>query len=220
MEQIIMEQIGNWIGAILIIMVFTFLLPLKKQRLYRIAETIFVAAAVGHSFIISIDAIAKPASQLPKGDFLQLIPILLGIFMFTRYAKRLSWLARFPIALLVGTGTGVAVRAMAEAQITAQLAATILPLAQPGKFLSNFNNLCMVIMVPAAMLYFVFIRPAKTGGSSALSKIPTFALNKISTFGRIVVLVALGSLYGNLIMGRMSTLIGVIQFLISDWLRL
>ncbi len=207
-----MEQVlVNWISAILIIFVFTLLLPLKEHYLYRIVETIFIAAMAGHACVTATATVTRPATLISTGDFFQFIPLILGLLLFTRFAKGYTWFARYPVALLVGMGTGLSVRASAEAQIIAQLRATILPLAVP-RMLDAFNNFCIMIMVPASILYFLFTRP----GKGNVGKV----LDTISRLGRIIVLAALGSMYGNLLMARITGLIGILQFLFFDWLKI
>ncbi len=190
-------------------MVFSFLLPFRRQRVYRVAETIVVAATVGHVCVSAMQTVRGPAlGILSRGEVLQLVPVIMGIMLFARFWKRLEWVPRYPVALMVGVGTGLALRAV-DAQVLQIVRSTILSV-RGANLLVNFNNLMLMVMFSVGLLYFTFMSPQKGIIGSALSK--------IGRIGRMVIMVALGCLFASELTGRMTILASIMQFLLFDWL--
>ena len=93
----------------------------------------------------------------------------------------------------------MAVRNTVGSQVVTQIYATLL---KPN----TFNNVLIVLGVAASLSYFFFSWESK-GVLAVPSKI-----------GRIVMMITFGAAFGNTVMGRMSLLIGRLQYLWGTWL--
>jgi len=200
------QLVGIWVGAILTLFMFSFLY--RENRFYRFTEHVFIGVGTGYTIVTCFKTfISTGWTPLIKGEYLSVIAIILGLLMLTRYYPKTRWLTRYPIAVLLGTSTALAIRGTVEAQIVRQIQATALPLVSPNP-LTMFNNIVVVVMILATMSYFFFTVEHKG------------ALGVASKMGRYSMMVMFGALFGGTIMTRMALLIGVLQFLLKDWLGL
>lgn len=197
----ISTDLGVWIAAIATIGIISF--AFKDNPLYRLVENVYVGISAGHAIVLGWMNIRDMGITplITKGQWSLLIPLILGVLLYTRYFKKISWLSRFPLALLVGIGTGLAIRGTVGSQIVSQIKGTILPL-------NSINNILIVLGTLGVLTYFFFSAEHKGG------------LKYVSAFGRYVMMVSFGAAFGNTVMGRMALFIGRLQFLYANWLGL
>jgi hypothetical protein len=188
-------------------MVYSFLY--KESPVFRFVEHLFIGIATGNLVVLSYKNITDMAiAPLLVGGFGWIIPLVLGVLLFTRFFPKYFWLSRYPAAYMVGVGTGLALRTYTHAQFTRQIVATLKPVTGVDS-ITAFNNFLILIMVVAITFYFIFsdrIRGAGAGTSS------------FGRLGRIAVMFSFGATYGTTVATRMAYLIGRIQFLLIDWL--
>jgi hypothetical protein len=203
----ISTDIGIWIAAFFTIFIMSY--AYKDNPLFKLAEHIYIGAAAGHAFVMGV-ASANTSSWIPlmRGQVIHIIPLVLGILLYTRYHSRYYWISRYPIALLVGLGTAVSIRTVIAANFTQQIAATIKPLSAVP--LTNFNNLVVLIVTVSVLWHFVFTQKKLSTGSVGL----------IAKFGRYAMMVAFGAAFGNTVVTRIVLLLGRVDFLLFDWLGL
>ena len=67
----------------------------------------------------------KLIEPLRAGNWIYIIPGILGCMMFFRFSKKRSWIARYPIAIYIGIGTGLSLIVEMQARVIEQLNATI-----------------------------------------------------------------------------------------------
>ena len=130
-----------------------------------------------------------------------IIPIIIGILLFTRLSRKLMWLSLYPIALIVGLGLGMTLRGAIFAQFLSQVKATMLPL-------NSVNNLIIIVGTTAVLLFFFFTREREGLFGSYVR------------FGRWIMMIAFGATFGDSVMMAMTLLIGRLQFLYGNWLKL
>ncbi len=195
----ISTDIGTWIAAIATIGIMSF--AFKDNPLYKLVENVYVGVSAGHALVLGWinirDRGIEPLTS--KGDWQVLVPLALGVLLYTRYSKRIAWLSRFPLAILVGIGTGLALRGTIGSQIVSQVKSTILPL-------NSVNNILIVLGTLGVLTYFFF------------SVEHTGALKHVSVFGRYIMMVSFGAAFGSTVMGRMALFIGRLHFLYANWL--
>jgi len=187
---------GTWVAGLITIAIMS--LVWKENPFYRSAEHLYVGVSAGHAVVMAYNNIKDMAFQpLAAGQFVWIIPIILGILLYARYTKQ-AWLARYPVSVIVGIGTGVAVRGAIHGDFTQQLAATMK--------VGSANEILLLVFVVMSLSYFFFSRDFQ----GPISIIPKA--------GRLVLMVAFGAAFGTTVMGRMALLIGRIQFVLGDWL--
>ncbi|HOV65932.1 MAG TPA: hypothetical protein PLR48_03160 [Bacillota bacterium] len=192
-------DLGTWIAAIATIGIMSFVF--KDNPLYRIVENVYVGVSAGHALVLGwINIRDQGITPLTsEGEWSVIIPLLLGLLLYTRYFKDIAWLSRFALSILVGIGTGLAIRGTIGSQIVNQVKSTVLPL-------NNINNAIIVFGTLGVLSYFYF------------SKEHRGVLKHVSTFGRCVMMVSFGAAFGSTVMGRMALLIDRLYFLYSNWL--
>lgn len=165
-------------------------------------EHIFVGSSSGYFVYIAIKTLAdiafRPIAQ--DGKLILLVPVLLGVMLYSRYVKRIAWMSRWGTSFLVGVGSGLAIFASIKSQLIAQVNATMVPL-------KTINNVIMLVAVLSILAYFFFTFKRKGTAFSSLS----YA-------ARLMMMLTFGVSFGNVVMGRISLLLGVLQKLLGDWL--
>jgi hypothetical protein len=174
----------------------------KENKVFRTFQHIYVGIAAGYGIVMQWKAIKNMAYTplVTKGVYTWIVPIVLGLMLFTRFFKQVNWLARWTVAFLIGIGSALAIKIL-ETEFVRQAQATFLPL-------NSFNNWLLVLGTLAALTYFYFTvkpNPALTGAAK---------------LGRYVLMLAFGAGFGNAVMGRVSLLISRMQFLFGEWIHL
>ena len=93
-----------WIGALLTLMIFSFLY--KDNPFYKFAEHLFVGVANGYYIVFYWQNALMPNlfEPLGAGNLVYLVPLLLGLMYFARFIPKIGWLVRIPIGFMIGWG--------------------------------------------------------------------------------------------------------------------
>jgi len=194
--------VGVWIGAFLTLCFFSILH--KENPFYRLAEHIYVGLAAGQAIVMGwLNVKNMSVTPLVKdGEFIQLIPLVLGVLLYARFAPaNVRWLSRIPSAFLVGIGTGLAFTRFAQSDLIGQIKGAFAPL-------NSVNNVLVLVGALGTISYFFFTKEQKG------------VLKVSSQIGRWTMMIAFGSAFSNTVMGRLSLLIGRLQYLLGDWLHI
>jgi hypothetical protein len=173
----------------------------KDNPFYKLVEYLYVGASAGHAITLGWANIRDMGltPMMKTGKIALIIPIVLGLMLYTRFSKSALWVSRIPMGFLVGIGTGMAIRGTIGSQVVTQIQSTIL---DPFKF----NNLVIIVGVVTTLSYFFFTwKQSGIGHASAIT-------------GRMFMMVTFGAAFGNTVMGRMSLLIARLQYLYGNWL--
>lgn len=193
-----LEILGLWVSMILILMIFSYLLY-KETPIYRLAEHLFVGVAFAVTAITAIDTTIKVAIiPLSKGEIIYVIPIILGMLLYTMFTRRYRWLSRFSLAALVGSMIGLAMRGVLIPNILQQVISTITP-PKSDDPLSWFNMLFIGIGTFCCLSYFLL-----THEHRGFWAYPT-------RLGRWIMMLGLGVMFGNTVLMRMAMLSGVAE---------
>jgi hypothetical protein len=188
-------MIEDIILAVLALMAWSILY--KQNPFYRIAESLIVGLTLAFVMYTGIDLLTKrvfiPWSQ---GDIVNPVTIaaILGFLTWTRFGgKSINWLSRWPLALLAGIGTGLAVKGAVGSQILRQLET---PNLLSGDIVANVNNILIILGTITTLSYFTF------------SYRHQGVLGYSSRLGRIFMMLAFGTMLGGFVMTAMGYLIG------------
>jgi hypothetical protein len=220
-----------WVGAALTLMVFSFLW--RDNPFYKIAEHLFVGVSAAYLMAMGFwstlwpSAVVKlvpaaarvtdPDATIGEPEPLVIIPLLLGCLMLLRLWPRLSWLARWPTAFAVGTTLGYNLVRTVRSNFLAQINATLEPglkLASAAggvDWIGTANHLALVAGTACAVVYFTYTR----GGAGLRGR---SLRDGAARTGLMVLMVAFGASFAYAVMGRISLLVGRLQFLLGDWL--
>jgi hypothetical protein len=192
---------GIWLAAILTLGVYSFLF--KENLVSRWIEHLFIGLGAGYALVLGFNNLkTKALVPIANGSNLaMLVPLIIGLLLFTRFFHRVSYLARIPLALMTGVGTGLTLRGTVVADFIGQIRAAIAPI-------NSVNSLLMVAGTLGTLLYFLFTTK------------PNRLVSYGASFGQVVMMIAFGAGFGNATMGRISQLIGRLDLLLSKWLGL
>lgn len=195
------SDLGVWLAAFATIFIYSYLLG--DNPLFKFAEHFYIGIAAAHAVVLGYQNIQEMAwKPLVAGKWIMIIPLVMGLLLYTRFVKDWSSLSRIPIAFLVGLAAALSIRGALDASLIKQVAATMVPV-------TDFNSFIFPIMVATTITYFFFTAGSKTKGIQFSAQI-----------GRWVMMIAFGSAFGNTVMARMSLVIGRLQFLFGKWILL
>jgi len=206
------QAIGIIVGAILTLMMYSFLY--KDNIFYKFGEHLYVGISVGYYVNIIWWQAFKPLFVIPaiyERDLVLLIPFVLGMMMLARFIRQISWLSRTPMAMLLGTGSGLAIPMILNANVLRQVQSTIMTLwvdiPEGGInalwWWNTFSAWIIFIGVLCVLFYFYFSLEHKG------------VIGKLGTVGIWFVMLSFGAAFGYTVMARVSLLIGRVQFLID-----
>jgi len=146
-----------------------------------------------------------------------LFPAILGLMMISRIFPNAAWLSRFPLATIVGYGSGIVIVTTLQASVLEQIKASFVsfaPLFHAEKITNailaqSANDFLLVLGLCCALIYFYFSAEHKG-----------IILGPASHFGIWVLMITFGASFGYTVMARISLLIGRFQFLLGDWMQL
>ncbi len=214
------EIIGTWIAALLTLCILSFLY--RDNPFYKFAEHLFVGISAAYWAVYQYFNVLRPNLIRPlfgEGQFIFIIPLVLGIMMLTRLLPRIGWVSRWPLAFIVGTYAGYNLIAYLQSNAVEQVRATLVPFVQveswqgflgnPGavSFLYAIGIPVVVIGVVTGIIYFFF------------SKEHAGVFGRCARVGIWFLMIAFGASFGYTVMARISLLIGRVYFLLHDWLH-
>lgn len=199
---------GTLVAGILTLAILTFLY--KDNPIYKMAESLLVGVAIGYVLVITWTntLMGMLFNPLFSGDnYYLVIPFILGLMMLARFNRKTSHLSRIPIAVMIGSGAGVAIPAMLYYRTIKQLSATVMPLFMENG-MPNISGIIVMIGLLSTLAYFYFSREHK-GSFGKFAKLGTYFL-----------MIFFGTTFGYTVMSRMSTFIGRMEFLLTDFFKL
>ena len=203
-------DIGVWIAALLTLGIFSFLY--KDNPAYKICEHLFVGVSAGYYVVLNYFSVVRPnlLDPLFKGgphtDYLLVIPLVLGILLFSRFFPKGDWLSRWSIALILGVYPALRITGFGQGDFVEQIHGTMLPLWVPGHLGTTIGNWILIVGLLTTLIFFFFSKEHKG------------ALGGTARVGVYFLMVSFGASYGYTVMARISLLIGRVMFLLHDWL--
>lgn len=201
----ISTNIWTWTTAICILAMWTFLF--KENPIFRAAEHLFVGSTAGHAIGMAVGNIHRYGFNplVQKQQLLLLVPLVLGVLLYARFFPKWAWLSRYPVAFLVGVGTGQSIYTSLRTQVINQSIGAMYKF--PGNTaLDTINAFISVFGLLAVLCYFLFTVPLKGG------------LQQFAKSGRWIMMVTFGVAFGNVVAGRISVLLGELTKILGDWL--
>ena len=207
------EMIGTWIAAFLTLCIFSFLY--RDNPFFRFAEALFAGVSLGYYIGQTADQTLKPNHVVPlMNDFAQnwylLFPALIGVNLYTRYVPKIAWMARISLAIYVGYFVGINRVQKLQGEVLPQSGATMVDLVASGadgrfSFWQSFDALVIFVGVLSVLIYFFFSVEHRG------------AVGKVSRLGIWYLMLGFGAAFGYTVMGRISLLIGRMNFLVIEW---
>jgi hypothetical protein len=176
-------------------MIYTILY--RENPLFRLGEHILVGATVGNAVVQAVlqirsIAITKFLNGIQTGDLigtLYIVAILLGILLYFQFSSKYRYISKISIALMLAVGLTLSIRGLIPVNVIGQITAAMAPL-------NSIQNVVNLIGVICVLFYFIYEKKV-SDISGPLPKI-----------GRYVLMMTMGAYYANVLMGRVSLVIG------------
>jgi len=205
------DRLIIWIAATCTLAIYTILY--RENPVFRLFEHLFLGVATGYGVQVIITTIIVPKWWNPlfhDRQWYWIFALLIGVMFYFVFSKRLTWIARWAMGLVIGATAGLGIMGFVT-EFIPQMKSAIKPVVQfnHSGVVWNLNNLLMFITLITVMSYFFFSiehkRPALAGSAK---------------LGRWLLMIAFGAIFGNTVMARVSLFIDRMQFLLVDWLKL
>ncbi len=234
----ISRSIGIWVAAFFTLCILSFLY--RDNPFYKIAEAVVVGVSAAYWMVVGfwttmipnllaklfpawVQGWAAPGTSPYREPYwyLYFIPLVLGAMLLWRLAPRGSWIARWPLAFIIGATAGMRLVAYVQADFLSQVRNTIKPLLvveggnqgrSLGEALANIDpwasaaNITLVIGVLCCLVYFFFSVEHKG------------AVGRLAKVGIWFLMITFGAAFGYTVMGRIALLAMRLEFLFDDWL--
>jgi hypothetical protein len=200
------EVFQLWVMAFLTLALFSFMY--RDNPVYKAVEHIFAGLTVGYQIGLIWNSVILQQvwASVLEGRGWRLIPAFFGLVMLTRLSSKLSWLSRASLAFVMGTTAGIFLISELHGRVLPQIQDTMVPLNGGDGFGATLLSIIVVVGVLSTLVYFYF------------SKEHTGALGVTARVGIWFIMISFGAHFGYTVMGRVSLLIGRVQFLITDWI--
>lgn len=195
-----------WVGAFVTLALFSFLY--KDNPVYRLVEHVFAGLSAGYYWGLIWDTVLQQQLYGPivnNQKYWLFVPGVLGLLMFARLKKSWSWVSRISLAFVMGNTAGIFLITQLHGFVLPQMRSTMTPQLVNGS-VDIILTVIVVAGVLSTLIYFYF------------SKEHTGVLGATAKLGIWFIMIAFGAHFGYTVMGRVSLLIGRVQFLVEDWI--
>jgi len=206
------EVLWTLLAGFMTLAIFSFLY--RDNPLYKIAEHLSVGVSIGFLVVTYYNNVFKPKvweTIFTHGQIDYLIPLALGLLLFTRFFPKVGWLSRWSLAFYIGGFSGLSIPSTLEGRVLQQTEGSIRSLyaEQAVGFwptvLQSWDAIFLVVGTLACLVFFLF---------SVEHKGP---VGKLAYFGRLCIMAGFGASFGYTVMARVSLLIGRIQFMTREF---
>ncbi|HTJ44788.1 MAG TPA: helix-hairpin-helix domain-containing protein [Kofleriaceae bacterium] len=117
----LIDVIGAWLGIFLTFCILSFLY--KDNPFYKFAEHLFVGVSIGYVVTLQYQDTIEPTLISHLTDqWWKIFPLILVALMLVKaMSRRYAWLGRFPLAFAVALYAGLAINAVAQSELGAQI---------------------------------------------------------------------------------------------------
>lgn len=202
-----------WLSALMTICSFSLLYG--DNPLFRIGEYTYTATVVAHSVVTGMSTLRSRFLPLFLGQKpLLIIPLILGLMSIFVVWRKYAWVASIPIAILIGVGTGLSIRALVATEVLSNITAVVREagLIFVGPPADQLGYLIRVVFTIAGVFYLLFTVFHRGPVSKPISY--------IRNFGKYVFLSYLGLSVGNAIMQHSGLATSALNRLFVQWLGL
>lgn len=196
-----------WLSGLLTLAVWSILY--KETKLFRWAQYTYIGIVVSHSVVTSVSTLQDRFSPLvTKGDYWLLISLTLGAMSLFIAWRKYSWIASFPIAIMVGVGTGLSIYTLVKTDLLRSIIATLGEATKilgvpPATALANIARVSITIL---SMFYFLFtIRLKGPAG-------------RLTTIAKYLLLMIFGFTIGNTLTSYNTYFVTSLKRVVVEWL--
>jgi len=155
----------------------------KENPFYHLAESLMIGWGMGYTLFVMVTTLDKTwFKPLSAGNWILVVPALVGLLLFTSFHRRYVFLSRWGMAAIAGAGTGFAVSRVVPVMIFGQIGGLGVPAAVDATKIANW--VIILICTISVTIYFTFTR--EHAGF----------LGKVARIGRWSMMIAFGGTFG------------------------
>jgi hypothetical protein len=199
MDQSLTSLLWSGLAAALTLAIFSFLIG--DNRFYKFAERLWVGVSTGYWTMLLFHQGFHDKVLLPiftRHQFHYLIPVSLGLLMWSRLVPRYAFLSRYSLGVYIGISTGIFIPLAFRTSVFLQTAGTIRPIDASW---GGLNFALTLVGVVCCLCYFFF------------SKTQTGLFGVVSKTGIYTLMIGFGAGFGLTVMGRVALLVQRVIFL-------
>ncbi len=208
-----LDVIAGWVGFVLTLLIFSYLLA--DNFLYRLAVYIFVGVAAAYSAVVAVEGVLLPwlrgtllAPGVSAGQILfGVVPLLIGLLLLLKSVPRLAFLGNLGMAFLIGIGVAVS--------LIGTISGTLIPLiASSGTAVGDnlVDGLIIILGTITSLLYFQYLAVRRPDGEI----VRPWPLRLAGAVGQIFLIVTFASLYAGAILSSLTIFSERIAFLLAQ----
>ena len=143
----------------------------------------------------------------------RMVALVLGVMLLWRLAPKGQWIARWPLAIIIGTMAGIRMMVFIQTDLLGIVSSTIMPMVALNSggsfdFWQSVRQAGIVLGVLACLFYFFFSVEHKGGAG------------RVARLGIWILVITFGASFALTVMGRIALLSERFQFIFDDWLWL
>ncbi|MEW6025926.1 MAG: hypothetical protein AB1599_01335 [Planctomycetota bacterium] len=216
-----MQIFEVWLAVGFTLMIYSFLY--KDNPLFKLGEYMYVGLSAGYALcgdwfqIVWPDLVkplyssikytlggeVAPEFQVYKNLWL-FVPLILGIFMLTRFSHKLNWLSRYTFAFIMGTTSGMAIPYVVSADLFKQIEPVLKPFIGSEIAITQAINAILIIIGVITVLVYFFFSMEHKGPVKTVARVGIFYM-----------MIAFGAAFGYTVMARESLAIGRLTKLVN-----
>lgn len=208
-----LDTVAGWVGLVLTLLIFSYLLA--DNFLYRLAVYVFVGVAAGYAAVVAVEGVLLPwlrgtlLAENPDARqvILGAVPLGVGLLLLLKFSPRLSRLGNLGMAFLIGIGTAVA--------LVGTVSGTLLPLiGATGASLADdlINGVVIILGTITTLLYFQYLSVRRPSGEIARP----LPLRLAATVGQIFLIITFASLYAGAILSSLTIFSERLAFILAQ----
>lgn len=203
------ELLGIWVGAIYILMVYSYLY--KDNPLFKFAQSTVLGGAVAHITLMAIQSVNRlVVGGLMEGKIIYVLPIIFGVTLYARYYTEYRWITRYGLAVITGSFVGIRLGPEISAVFIKQVKSSMLSFSTANIY-DSIGHLIIAVFTAFTIIYFIFDKKL----------IPKPSIHKKTMMlGRLALSCSIGYTAGTYFITRFSFLIDRLQYLFFTWIGL
>jgi hypothetical protein len=193
--------------AAMVIATWSFLY--KENIFSRTAATIIISVSSFHHFMRNMER-AWDFGVVPiweDGKVLNILPIFLGLLLYTRLSKQYSWLASYSFSVTLGLGTGATLTTLFSRNVLGLVADTVEAPFGHTDMLETVSGLILFAGAILALTYWIFTKEA------------TGLFGYAVRIGRLFLMISIGYLYAEDVVWSQSLFVGAWE-MVNGFIRL
>ncbi len=171
----------------------------KENFFYRIAEDLTIGVMGGYVMArLVLNVNDNFITPMIGGEIINIVPIVLGLMMWTQLTKEHRWIARTPLSFITGIGAAIAMKGAIYGNILVPIASMATP--PSGSMVDHL--IAAIATITTVAFFFFTIKPVGP-------------LKWVSKTGRLMMMIGFGSVAGSSVLSNTTFLYNRAQWFVQ-----